>query len=103
MQPITHKEIRYRILKTLHTSHPVPLTERNIYLTILPIFCGVTEGDIASEMAYLRDGEYISSEMKIDKARREKVWIHRITKHGIDLLEGSLSESDPGIDIPELG
>lgn len=99
MDPIDHKETRYRILKALHFAHPYGLTERALHSTICSINVEVTESDIASEIVYLREKGYVGSDRKIDKALREKIWIHKVTPRGIDLLEGNIPEGDPGINL----
>ncbi len=100
MNPLMHKEIRLRILRTLHISHPFGVKERIIYLTINDAGYEIRENDIASELVYLREKGYVESERKFSKALREEVRIHKITPMGIDLLEGNLPE-DPGINPSE--
>jgi len=95
-----HRTVRYRILRTLHLSFPVPLNERNLCLDIMPLFPGVLQSDITAEIVYLQQDPYLSS--KLVKAMGEEMWVHGITNKGIKLLEGT-SPPDPAIDLPEPG
>lgn len=103
MKPTQHRQVRYRILKALQVSHPTPLDEPNIYMMIHPRFSLFTEEDIVSEIVYLREAGYLTSK-KIKSELDGEFWLHRISKRGIDLLQGSI-DRDPAIDIPvtELG
>lgn len=100
MNLLEHKEIRLRILKTLHIAHPYGVKEKIIFLTVNDAGHAISESDIASEVVYLREKGYIDSEKRFSRALREEVRMHKITSKGIDLLEGSLPE-DPGINPAE--
>lgn len=99
MNKALHKSIRGWILRVLHISHPVPLNERNVYLTMNDIMPEITEKDVASEMSYLRDKAYVESILKRIPLLQEEMWLHKITSKGIDLMERNLPE-DPGVEVP---
>lgn len=100
MNPLEHKEIRLRILKTLHIGHPEGVKEKIIFLMVNEAGFKVSPKEIASEMDYLRQKEYIKSDLKDSRVLKEKIWVHKITSRGIDLLEGSIP-ADPGINEAE--
>lgn len=100
--PLENKEIRFRILRTLHISHPYGVKESLILLTVNDAGHRVTEQEIASEVVYLREKGYIESDRKPSRTLRTEIWFHTITPKGIDLLEGNLPP-DPGINEAENG
>lgn len=102
MNSLEHKEIRYRILRTLHISHPFGVKESLILMTVNDAGHRVAEKDIASEVVYLREKGYIESDKKPSRTLRTELWFHTITPKGIDLLEGTIPP-DPGISEGENG
>lgn len=100
MNPLVHKEVRLRILKTLHIGHPEGVKEKIIFLMVNEAGIAVKEKEIASEMSYLREKGYVESDLKHSRVLKEKIWLHKITSKGIDLLEGSIP-ADPGINEAE--
>lgn len=89
------EEIRWRILKSLDISRPLPLTARILQIVLDDINLTVTMRDLNRETDYLR-----AKGLLMREETKKQQFLFTLTSQGVDLLEGNIP-CPAGIACPE--
>lgn len=90
-----YKRIRGVILKLLAHQHPGPLDSKVLYFLLDDLRYSASEAEYESQLAYLDEKELIKKETR--KTSGVEIEMLVITSHGLDLIDGFIS--DVGVDV----
>ena len=80
--------VRGLIITILYKAHPDKISQKEIWFQLDQLGTTLSEDVLASEIVYLRDKGYLSSEEQRGSRLAAKIYLLRLTPKGIDLMEG---------------
>jgi len=94
IQKSRRENLRWLILRTLHSARPIGTTEQIILQTVQGLVPDTTQFELRQELDYLDDRKLIEI-----SERDTPVWFAKINHHGVDVVEYTV-DCQPGIARP---